>query len=232
MAKTSGRMYLWYLISPTLLHEFGHGLHSIFSNCNYLSLSGTNVYGDFVELPSQIMENWSREKEWLDKIAVHYETGENIPDDIMDRIFESINFNTGYSCVRQLSFGLNDMAWHTIVEPYTGSIAELERKAMAPTDIFPELEDCLVSTAFNHIFSGGYAAGYYGYKWAEVLDADAFSLFKANGIYNKETANSFRENILAKGGTEKPMELYKKFRGHEPSIEPLLERSGLKSELN
>ena len=223
---------LTYRELQTLLHEFGHGLHSIFSNCNYLSLSGTNVYGDFVELPSQIMENWSREKEWLDKIAVHYETGENIPDDIMDRIFESINFNTGYSCVRQLSFGLNDMAWHTIVEPYTGSIDELERKAMAPTNIFPELEDCLVSTAFSHIFSGGYAAGYYGYKWAEVLDADAFSLFKANGIYNKETANSFRENILAKGGTEKPMELYKKFRGHEPSIEPLLERSGLKSELN
>ncbi len=223
---------LTYRELQTLLHEFGHGLHSIFSNCNYLSLSGTNVYGDFVELPSQIMENWSREKEWLDKIAVHYETGENIPDNLLNNIFESINFNIGYSFVRQIGFGLNDMAWHTIAEPYTGSIAEFEKRAMAQADIFPSLEDCIVSTSFKHIFSGGYAAGYYGYKWAEVLDADAFSLFKANGIYDRETANSFRENILAKGGTEKPMELYKKFSGHEPSIEPLLERSGLDSELN
>ncbi len=213
----------------TFLHEVGHGLHSILSECDYWTLSGTNVYRDFVELPSQIMENWAREKEWLDNVAVHYKTGEKIPDDLLNKIFESINFNTGYSFVRQISFGLNDMAWHSIVEPYTGSIAEFENKAMAPTEVFPELKDYVMSPAFNHIFSGGYAAGYYGYKWAEVLEADAFSLFKANGIYDKETAKSFRENILAKGGTKHPMELYKKFRGHEPSIEPLLERSGLKN---
>ncbi len=218
---------LTYREVQTMLHEFGHGMHSILSQCNYLSLSGTNVYRDFVELPSQIMENWAREKEWLDKIAVHYETGEKIPDELLDKVFESINFNIGYSFVRQLSFGLNDMAWHTIAEPYSGSIAEFEEKATAPAELFPELKDFIVSSAFSHIFSGGYAAGYYGYKWAEVLDADAFSLFKDNGIYDKETAKLFRENILAKGGTEHPMELYRKFRGHEPSIEPLLERSGL-----
>ena len=218
---------LTYREVQTFLHEVGHGLHSIFSRCNYWSLSGTNVYRDFVELPSQIMENWAREKEWLDNTAVHYETGEKIPDDLLDNIFESINFNTGYSFVRQISFGLNDMAWHTIVEPYTGSVAEFEKKAMAPTEVFPELKDYIMSPAFNHIFAGGYAAGYYGYKWAEVLDADAFSLFKANGIYDRETAKSFRDNILAKGGTEHPMVLYKRFRGQEPSIEPLLERSGL-----
>jgi peptidyl-dipeptidase Dcp len=211
----------------TFLHEMGHGLHSILSECRYWSLSGTNVYRDFVELPSQIMENWAREKEWLNKIAIHYETGEVIPGDLLNNILESKNFNTGYSFVRQLSFGLNDMAWHTITNPVTASVADFEKSAKAPTELFPAIEGCIFSTTFKHIFSGGYAAGYYGYKWAEVLDADAFSVFKKKGIFDKETAASFRTNILSKGGSEHPMELYKKFSGKEPSIEPLLERSGL-----
>jgi peptidyl-dipeptidase Dcp len=214
----------------TFLHEMGHGLHSILSECQYYSLSGTNVYRDFVELPSQIMENWAEEKEWLNKIAVHYETGERIPDDLLNKILESKNFNIGYSFIRQLGFGLNDMAWHTITKPVAVPVADFEKAAGAAVDIFPEVEGCIFSTAFGHIFSGGYAAGYYGYKWAEVLDADAFSLFKKNGIFDRETAGSFRTNILAKGGSEDPMELYKRFRGQEPSIEPLLERSGLITE--
>lgn len=214
----------------TFLHEIGHGLHSILSDCRYWSLSGANVYWDFVELPSQIMENWAREKEWLSKVAIHYETGEIIPDDLLEKILQSKNFNTGYSFVRQLSFGLNDMAWHTITEPVKGSVADFEKAARAPAELFPEVEGCIFSTAFKHIFSGGYAAGYYSYKWAEVLDADAFSVFRENGIFDKETASSFRINILAKGASEHPMELYKRFRGQEPVIEPLLKRSGLVSE--
>jgi peptidyl-dipeptidase Dcp len=220
---------LTYQEVHTFLHEMGHALHSILSECRYWSLSGTNVYRDFVELPSQIMENWAREKEWLNKIAIHYETGDKIPDDLLNNILQSINFNTGYSFVRQLSFGLNDMAWHTITEPVTVSVADFEKSAKAPTELFPEVEGCIFSTAFKHIFSGGYAAGYYGYKWAEVLDADAFSVFREKGIFDRETAASFRKNILEKGGSQDPMELYKKFRGQEPSIEPLLERNGLTS---
>ena len=214
----------------TFLHEMGHGLHSISSECQYWSLSGTNVYRDFVELPSQIMENWAEEKEWLNKVAVHYETGEKIHDELLNKILEGKNFNIGYSFVRQLGFGLNDMAWHTITEPVTGSVADFEKAAISPAEILQEVKGCIFSTAFKHIFSGGYAAGYYGYKWAEVLDADAFSLFRKNGIFDRETAGSFRTNILAKGGSEDPMELYKRFRGQEPSIEPLLERSGLLGE--
>ncbi len=214
----------------TFLHETGHGLHSILSECQYCSLSGTNVYRDFVELPSQIMENWAEEKEWLNKVAVHYETGEKIPDDLLNKILESKNFNIGYSFIRQLAFGLNDMAWHTIMKPVAEPVADFEKAAGAAADIFPEVEGCVFNTAFGHIFSGGYAAGYYGYKWAEVLDADAFSLFKKNGIFDRETADSFRTNILSKGGSEDPMKLYKRFRGQEPSIEPLLESSGLISE--
>jgi len=200
------------------------------TKCNYESLSGTNVYRDFVELPSQIMENWAREKEWLNKTAIHYETGEVIPDELVNNILQSKNFNTGFSFVRQLSFGLNDMAWHTISQPVISSVADFEKAAKAPAELFPEIEGCIFSTAFKHIFSGGYAAGYYSYKWAEVLDADAFSVFREKGIFDKETASSFRTNILEKGASEHPMELYKKFRGQEPSIEPLLERSGLVSE--
>ena len=212
----------------TFLHEFGHGLHSMLSECSYWSLSGTNVYRDFVELPSQIMENWGEEKEWLDQVAVHYETGEKMPVEMIDKIIQSRNFNNGYAFVRQLSFGFNDMAWHSLKQPYKGAVVDFEKNAMIPTELFPEVEGCCFSTGFHHIFGGGYAAGYYGYKWAEVLDADAFSLFKQNGIFDRKTAQSFRDNILSKGGTEHPRELYKRFRGQEPSIKFLLERSGLK----
>ncbi len=212
----------------TFLHEFGHALHSIFSNCTYQSLAGTNVYRDFVELPSQIMENWAEQKEWLNQVAVHYETGERIPDELLGNMLKSRNYNSGYAFIRQISFGLDDMAWHTLRDSMDTSVAEIEKAAMAPTEIFPAVDGCNFSTGFAHIFSGGYAAGYYGYKWAEVLDADAFSLFLANGIYDRTTARSFRENILSRGGTEDPMVLYKRFRGQEASIEPLLVRSGLK----
>jgi peptidyl-dipeptidase Dcp len=211
----------------TYLHEFGHALHSIFSNCTYMSLSGTNVYRDFVELPSQIMENWAEEKEWLNQVAVHYETGKKMPDEMLDNILKSRNFNSGFAFMRQLSFGLDDMAWHTITDSVNKSITKVELAAMAPTELFPPVKGCSFSTGFAHIFSGGYAAGYYGYKWAEVLDADAFSLFSKRGIFDEVTAQSFRDNILSRGGTENPMELYKRFRGQEPSVEPLLVRSGL-----
>lgn len=212
----------------TFLHEFGHSLHSMLSNCTYLSLSGTNVYRDFVELPSQILENWAEQKEWLDEIAVHYETGQKMSDEMLDNILKSRNFNSGYASVRQLSFGMNDMAWHTLSDSLKVPIPEFEQAAMAPTELFPKLNGISFSTGFAHIFSGGYAAGYYGYKWAEVLDADAFSVFKKNGIFDKVTAASFRENILSRGGTENPVELYKRFRGQEATIDALLVRNGLK----
>lgn len=216
----------------TLLHEFGHALHGILANTVYPSQSGTNVYRDFVELPSQLMENWATQKEWLDLFANHYETGEKIPADLVQKLIDAENFQAGYACERQLSFGLNDMAWHSITEPMAGDIVEFEQAAIAPTELFAPIEGNCLSTAFSHIFAGGYAAGYYGYKWAEVLDADAFSLFKSQGIFDKAVATSFRKNILEKGGTEHPMKLYLAFRGQEPSIEPLLERSGLKKRTN
>ena len=212
----------------TLLHEFGHALHGMFANGTYASLSGTSVYRDFVELPSQIMENWLTEKEFLDQIAVHYETGEKIPEELIHKLIDVSNFNTGYSCCRQLSFGLLDMAWHTITEPFNGNVLEFEKKAWASAVILPEVSESLMSTSFGHIFSGGYAAGYYGYKWAEVLDADAFAAFKAAGIFNKDIAKAFRDNILSKGGTENPDILYKRFRGQEPTIDALLIRNGIK----
>ncbi|MRT94115.1 M3 family metallopeptidase [Ancylomarina sp. 16SWW S1-10-2] len=211
----------------TFLHEFGHALHGMLSRCTYPSLSGTNVYRDFVELPSQFMENYAFEKEWLDKVAEHYKTGEKIPADLVKKIIDSGNFHSGYAFVRQISFGLIDMAWHSIEKPLVESVSEFESKAMQATELFPRLETSCMSPAFSHIFAGGYAAGYYGYKWAEVLDADAFDAFKQKGIYNKEIADSFRENLLEKGGSEHPMILYKRFRGQEPSIAPLLKRSGL-----
>lgn len=212
----------------TLLHEFGHALHGMFANGKYASLSGTNVYRDFVELPSQLMENWLTEKEFLDQIAVHYENGEKIPQELVRKLVDAANFNTGYQCCRQLSFGMLDMAWHTQTEPFEGDVTTFEKQAWAQTVIVPEVPETLMSSSFGHIFSGGYAAGYYGYKWAEVLDADAFSAFKAAGIFNKEIAHSFRENVLSKGGTEDPAILYKRFRGQEPTIDALLIRNGIK----
>ncbi|MFV0329108.1 MAG: M3 family metallopeptidase [Dysgonomonas sp.] len=212
----------------TFLHEFGHALHGILTKCTYETLSGTNVLHDFVELPSQIMENWLTEKEYLDKFAIHYKTGEKIPADLVRKLVDAANYNAGYLCYRQLSFGYLDMAWHTLQQPYTGDVIAFEHKAMNKTALLPVVDGTNMSTSFSHIFSGGYAAGYYGYKWAEVLDADAFALFKQTGIFNKETARSFRENILEKGNTEEPMSLYIKFRGQEPSVDALLERNGVK----
>ncbi len=214
----------------TFLHEFGHGLHGIFANTVYESLSGTSVYRDFVELPSQIMENWAIEKDFLDLFAAHYQTGEKIPAALVQKLIKSKNFQAGALSERQLSFGMNDMAWHSITEPMKGSVVEFEKKALAPTDLFPAIDGYCISTSFSHIFAGGYSAGYYGYKWAEVLDADAYSLFKQKGIFDRVTADAFRKNILEKGGTAHPMLLYKAFRGHEPSIAPLLEREGLVKE--
>ena len=212
----------------TFLHEFGHSLHGMLSKCTYESLSGTNVSRDFVELPSQFMENFAYEKKWLDTWATHYITGDKIPDIIISKIKEASTFNEGYACLRQLGYGLLDMAWHTITEPVHADISEFESEAMAKTELFPPIEGLNMSTSFGHIFGGGYAAGYYGYKWAEVLDADAFSYFTETGIFNRNTADVFRKNILEKGGTEKPHDLYLKFRGKEPSIDALLIRSGLK----
>jgi peptidyl-dipeptidase Dcp len=212
----------------TFLHEFGHSLHSMLSQCTYMSLSGTNVYRDFVELPSQIMENWAEQKEWLDEVAVHYQTGEKMPAELLASIMKSRNFNSGYASVRQLSFGMDDMAWHTLTDSLKVPVPAFEQAAMAAAELFPPVSGVSHSTAFAHIFSGGYAAGYYGYKWAEVLDADAFSVFKKNGIYDRATAKSFRENVLSRGGTENPMVLYVRFRGQEPAIDALLEREGLK----
>ncbi len=212
----------------TFLHEFGHALHGILTKCTYESLSGTNVLHDFVELPSQIMENWLTEKEYLDKFAVHYKSGEKIPAELVQKLIDASNFNAGYMCYRQLSFGYLDMAWHTLTQPYTGDVIAFERNAMSKTAMLPLVDGMAMSTSFGHIFSGGYAAGYYGYKWAEVIEADAYSLFKETGIFNKETAESFRKNILERGNTEEPMSLYIKFRGQEPTIDALLKRNGIK----
>jgi peptidyl-dipeptidase Dcp len=212
----------------TFLHEFGHSLHGMLTKCTYESLSGTNVARDFVELPSQFMENFAYEKEWLDYWATHYQTGEKIPDEVMRKIKDASTFNEGYACFRQLGFGFLDMAWHTITRPVESDLTDFETAAMARTELFPAITGVNMSASFGHIFGGGYAAGYYGYKWAEVLDADAFSYFTETGIFNRLTAASFRKNILEKGGTEKPQDLYFRFRGKEPSIEALLIRSGLK----
>lgn len=212
----------------TFLHEFGHALHGMLSQCRYSETSGTNVFWDFVELPSQIHENWAYEKEWLDLFAEHYQTGEKLPEELIHKIVAAKNFQAGYLSERQLSFGMLDMAYYTLQEPLTESITDFEAKAMAPTELFGPVEGTLMSTSFSHIFAGGYDAGYYSYKWAEVLEADAFSVFKKNGIFDKTTADSFRINILEKGGSEHPMVLYERFRGQEPTINALLERSGLK----
>lgn len=212
----------------TFLHEFGHALHGMLSQCTYESLSGTNVARDFVELPSQFMQNWAYEKEWLDTWAVHYITGEKLPYEVIERIREASTFNEGYACNRQLGFGLLDMAWHTINEPFKSDINDFESSAMIKTELFPKNESLNMSCSFTHLFGGGYAAGYYGYKWAEVLDADAFKFFRESGIFNPDIADSFRSNILERGESDKPMDLYIKFRSREPSMDAFLERSGLK----
>ena len=212
----------------TFLHEFGHSLHGMFANSTYESLSGTHVYWDFVELPSQIMENFAIEKDFLNTFARHYRTGENLPDELIKRMVDAANFNVAYACLRQVSFGLLDMAWYTRNTPFEGDVKEYEQKAWVKAQVLPVVKDACMSTQFSHIFSGGYAAGYYSYKWAEVLDADAFSLFKQKGIFNREVADSFRQNVLSKGGTEHPMILYKRFRGQEPTIDALLIRNGIK----
>ena len=213
----------------TFLHEFGHALHGLLTRCNYASLSGTNVYRDFVELPSQFNENYLTEKEFLDSFAKNYLTGEPIPQNLVDKIIASSQFGAAYACMRQLGFGYTDMAWHTIADSTAVSDpVAFEHKAMDPVRIFPDVEGSLTSPQFSHIFSGGYAAGYYSYKWAEVLDADAFALFKQNGIFDHKTADSFRHNILEKGGTEAPDVIYRRFRGQDPGIDALLIRDGIK----
>lgn len=214
----------------TFLHEFGHSLHGMFANTRFESLSGTNVWWDFVELPSQFMENYAVEKEFLRTFAFHYQTGEPLPDELIDRIVKSRNFMVAYGCMRQVSFGLLDMAYYTKKEPFTADIIPFEKKAWEKAMVLKQLPNTCMTVQFSHIMAGGYAAGYYSYKWAEVLDADAFSVFKKEGIFNKETAQRFRDCILSKGGTEHPMALYKKFRGCEPTIDALLERNGIKKE--
>lgn len=211
----------------TLYHEFGHALHSLLSKCTYRSLSGTNVYWDFVELPSQIMENWVTEKEGLDLFAKHYETGEKIPADLVEKLLRSQKFQAGYACLRQVSFAMMDMLWHTEDPSTIKDVDQFEQKTMANTRVFPFVPGTNMSCAFSHIFAGGYSAGYYSYKWAEVLDADAFEYFKEKGIFSAEVARAFKENILSRGGTEHPMKLYKKFRGREPDPQALLRRDGL-----
>jgi peptidyl-dipeptidase Dcp len=211
----------------TLFHEFGHALHGMLANTTYNSLSGASVSWDFVELPSQILENWCFEKEALELFAKHYETGEVIPMKYVEKIKESASFHEGMQTLRQLSFGLLDMQWHGQDPSKISSLKEFENSAFAETKLFPEVEENLMSTSFSHIFQGGYSAGYYSYKWAEVLDADAFEYFLEKGIFNKEVATKFKDNILSKGGTEKPMELYKRFRGKEPEPDALLKRAGL-----
>lgn len=212
----------------TFLHEFGHALHGLLAETKYASLSGTNVYRDFVELPSQFNENYLTQKEFLDGFAKHYKTGEPIPVELVEKIVNTSQFGAGYACLRQLSFGLTDMAWHSTTAPVADPV-KFENDAAAPVAMFDEVEGCMFSPQFSHIFSGGYAAGYYSYKWAEVLDADAFSVFLKNGLFDKATADSFRKNVLTRGGTEHPMTLYKRFRGQEPTIDALLERDGVKA---
>ncbi|HET8838565.1 MAG TPA: M3 family metallopeptidase [Flavobacteriaceae bacterium] len=211
----------------TLFHEFGHALHGMLANTTYPSLSGTSVYWDFVELPSQILENWCYEKEALNLFAKHFETEENIPMELVEKIKKSANFQEGMQTLRQLSFGMLDMAWHATDPTSISDVKNYELQAFDNTKLYPDVPQNCMSTSFSHIFQGGYSAGYYSYKWAEVLDADAFAYFKENGIFDKETATKFKENILSKGGTEDPMLLYKRFRGKEPDPKALLKRAGL-----
>ena len=212
----------------TFMHEFGHALHQLLTRCKYQSLSGTNVYRDFVEVPSQFNENYVYEREFLDSFARHYQTGEPVPQELIDKLLASSQYAAAYSCVRQLGFGFIDMAWHSITEPYEGDDFEFEHMAVKDVQAFKPVEGCIMSPQFTHIFSGGYAAGYYGYKWAEVIECDAFDKFKQDGIFNPETARSWVDHVLSRGGTEAPMALYKRFRGSEPGIEAMMRRDGIK----
>ena len=212
----------------TFLHEFGHSLHGMFANTRFESLSGTNVWWDFVELPSQFMENFAIEKEFLRTFAFHYQTGEPLPDELINRIVKSRNYNVAYACLRQVSFGLLDMAYYTKKDAFTDDIIPFEKKAWEKAMVTEQLPDTCMTVQFSHIMAGGYAAGYYSYKWAEVLDADAFAVFKKEGIFNPATAQRFRDCILSKGGTENPMVLYKRFKGSEPTIDALLKRNGIR----
>ena len=213
----------------TFMHEFGHALHQLLSRCKYQSLSGTNVYRDFVEVPSQFNENYVYEREFLDSFARHYQTGEPVPQELIDRLIASSQYGAAYACVRQLGFGFIDMAWHGITEPYEGDDYEFEHMAVKDVQAFEPVEGCIMSPQFTHIFSGGYAAGYYGYKWAEMIECDAFDKFKSDGIFNHDTARSWVDNVLSRGGTEAPMTLYKRFRGTEPTIDAMMCRDGIQS---
>ena len=212
----------------TFLHEFGHALHGMLSDVTYRSISGTSVYRDFVELPSQFMENYSTESAFLNTFARHYQTGEPMPEALIEKIKKAENFNVGYACTRQVSLAALDMAWHDRDEDFEGDVEQYEKQVFAKYAVLPQVEGTMMSTQFGHIFSGGYAAGYYGYKWAEILDADAFAKFKENGIFDQTTAQSFRDNILSRGGAEHPMTLYVKFRGRKPTIDALLKRNGIR----
>lgn len=212
----------------TFLHEFGHSLHGIFANTRFGALSGTNVWWDFVEMPSQFMENYAVEKDFLRTFAFHYETGEPMPDELIDKVIKSRNFLAGYSCLRQVSFGLLDMAYYTQQKPFTADIMKFEKNAWKRAIVIPQPESTCMTTQFSHIMAGGYAAGYYSYKWAEVLSADAFGVFRHEGIFNRATAERFRREVLSKGGTENPMTLYVRFKGGKPTIDALLERNGIK----
>ena len=212
----------------TFMHEFGHALHQLLSRCKYQSLSGTNVYRDFVEVPSQFNENYVYEREFLDSFACHYQTGERVPQALIDRLLASSQYGAAYACVRQLGFGFIDMAWHSITEPYDGDVFDFEYDAASEVQAFEPIDGCIISSHFTHIFSGGYAAGYYGYKWAEMIECDAFDQFKQHGIFDSETARSWADLVLSRGGTEAPMTLYKRFRGHEPRIQAMMRRDGIK----
>ncbi len=225
--ETAPSLLTFYEVT-TLLHEFGHALHGMMAKGSYPSLTGTNVVRDFVELPSQIMENWAVEPEFLSSFAKHYKTGELIPEELIRKIKETKNYLSGYTSVRQLSFGINDMAWHSLSAPVEANVMEFEQKAIEKTQLLPRVDSTCFSTAFGHIFSGGYSAGYYSYKWAEVLEADAFSLFLEKGIFNREVAASFRENILSKGNLRDADVLYRAFRGRDPEPEALLVKLGMK----
>ena len=211
----------------TLFHEFGHALHGMLANTTYPSLSGTSVFWDFVELPSQVLENWCYEKEALELFATHYETGELIPMELIEKIKASATFHEGMQKLRQISFGLLDMSWHSKDPSSISSVKEHENRAFKNTKLYPDVSENCMSTAFSHIFQGGYSSGYYSYKWAEVLDADAFEYFLEKGVFNKDVAKKFKDHVLSQGGIEDPMILYKRFRGKEPQPEALLKRAGL-----